>query len=145
MKSVELALTVSVQAVIIARAARAAADTRSYGHTYNAPSIDYGSSAYNTPQAPSTNYGSSEPYVPPKLDFKPIQTPEPKYQFKEPDRSVITDHKLDIPKFNPKPIPKYTPPPPSNNPAKQFDNYNPGRDIVLSRENPNIPSSAWNP
>ena len=23
--------------------------------------------------------------------------------------------------------------------------YNAGRDIVLSRENPNIPSSAWNP
>ena len=91
------------QNAIDARAARAAADTRSYGHTYNAPSIDYGSSAYNTPQAPSTNYGSSEPYVPPKLDFKPIQTPEPKYQFKEPDRSVITDHKLDIPKINPMP------------------------------------------
>jgi hypothetical protein len=122
--------------------------TRDYGSsTYNtpqAPTRDYGSSTYNTPQAPSTNYGSAEPYVPPKLDFKPIQTPEFKYQFKEPDRSVITDHKLDIPKFSPKPIPKYTPPPPSNNPAKQFDIPNPGRDIVLSRENPGIPSSAWN-
>ena len=68
-----------------------------------APTTNYGSSAYNTPQAPTTNYGSAEPYVPPKLDFKPIQIPEPKYQFKEPDRSVITDHKLDIPKINPMP------------------------------------------
>ena len=33
----------------------------------------------------------------------------------------------------------------SDNPAKQYDNSISGRDIVLSRENPNIPSSAWNP
>ena len=110
-----------------------------------APTTNYGSSAYNTPQAPTTNYGSAEPYVPPKLDFKSFQTPEPKYQFKEPDRSVITDHKLDIPNFKPNPIPKSMPIPPSINPAKQFVYDNPGRDIVLSRENPGIPNSAWNP
>jgi hypothetical protein len=110
-----------------------------------APARDYGSSTYNAPQAPTTNYGSAEPYVPPKLDFKPIQIPEPKYQFKEPDRSVITDHKLDIPNFKPNPIPKSMPIPPSINPAKQFVYDNPGRDIVLSRENPGIPNSAWNP
>ena len=34
---------------------------------------------------------------------------------------------------------------PSDNPAKQYDNSISSRDIVLSRENPNIPSSAWNP
>ena len=33
----------------------------------------------------------------------------------------------------------------SDNPAKQYDNSVSSRDIVLSRENPNIPSSAWNP
>ena len=33
----------------------------------------------------------------------------------------------------------------SNNPAKQYDNSVSSRDIVLSRENPNIPSSSWNP
>ena len=33
----------------------------------------------------------------------------------------------------------------SDNPAKQYDNSISSRDIVLSRENPNIPSSAWNP
>jgi len=125
------------------------APTTNYGssayNTPQAPTTNYGSSAYNTPQAPTTNYGSAEPYVPPKLDFKPIQIPEPKYQFKEPDRSVITDHKLDIPNFKPNPIPKSMPIPPSINPAKQFDIPNPGRDIVLSRENPGIPSSAWNP
>jgi hypothetical protein len=112
-------------------------------NTPQAPSTNYGSSAYNEPQAPSTNYGSSEPYVSPKVDFKPIQIPEPKYQFKEPDRSIITDHKLDFPKMAP--MPKYTPPPPPNNPAKQLDIPNPGRDNVLSQENPGIPSSAWNP
>jgi hypothetical protein len=122
---------------------------RDYGSsTYNAPqapTTNYGSSTYNAPQAPTTNYGSAEPYVPPKLDFKPFQIPEPKYQFKEPDRSVITDHKLDIPNFKPNPIPKSMPIPPSINPAKQFVYDNPGRDIVLSRENPGIPNSAWNP
>jgi len=34
---------------------------------------------------------------------------------------------------------------PSHNPATQYDNSVSSRDIVLSRENPNIPSSAWNP
>jgi hypothetical protein len=111
----------------------------------NYESRDYDSSAYKTLQAPVTNYGSPEQYVPPQLDFKPIPIPEFKYQFNDAGEKVTIDRKLDIPNFKPNPIPKSMPIPPSINPIKQFDNYNSGRDIVLSRENPGIPSSAWNP
>ena len=133
----------------IARNEEGSGTATNYGssayNTPQAPTTNYGSSTYNTPQAPTTNYGSAEPYVPPKFvtpDKSILQ--HDRIEIKEYD-SIITDHKLDIPKFNPNPIPKYTPPPPSNNPAKQFDIPNPGRDNVLSRENPGIPSSAWNP
>ena len=49
----------------------------------NYESRDYGSSSYKTLQVSVTNYGSPEQYVSPQLDFKPILSPEFKYQFKD--------------------------------------------------------------
>jgi hypothetical protein len=127
---------------------------------YKAPSDN--SSVYKTPSDYKYKSNEYQPptYTPPppapksNLNIKEFDFDAPMFgQNKYPDHIKInpTVEIKPLPKLIPKSIPKfdipkYAPDPFRDNPAiVKTPLSNPGRDAVLSRENPNIPSSAWNP